>query len=85
MSIYYINVETIKKCQNVFFLNLKKFTRESPANEFLSHKCRNIRKIENFNIFFFKLVSLAQVHEQLRKCTSPANKFLLHMYSNKMY
>ena len=41
-----INVEAIGKSKNVFFFlsNLKKCN--SPANEFLLHKCRNNRYMQ---------------------------------------
>ena len=68
MSFYHINIETIGKLKNYFFISkLKKCT--SPANQFLSHECRN----KNKNMIFFS---------NLKKCTRPANEFLLHRCRN---
>ena len=44
--------------------------RTSPANEFLSRKCRNYRKCKK--------------NSNLKKFTSLANEFPLHRYSEKM-
>ena len=47
MSFPFINVEAIGKSRNViFFSNLKKCI--SPASEFLLHKCRNNKEIQNW-------------------------------------
>ena len=55
MSLCYINVETIRKYENVKKIYLeKKYT--SPANEFLLYKCRNNRKIQKCDIFSSNLV-----------------------------
>ena len=56
-------------------LNLKKCI--SIANEFLLHKSRNERKIQQ----------KSKIKSDLKKFTSPANKFLLHSYidNEKIY
>ena len=72
MSFHYINVETIGKLKNYFPFQIRKKCT-SPANEFLSHECRNKNKKNVFFLFLFNP----------RKSTSPANEPLPHKCRNK--
>ena len=55
MSLFYINVETIGKCNNVKINKLKKIYT-SPANEFLLHTVEAIGKLKVKKIDFEKNV-----------------------------
>ena len=65
----------------------------SRANELPLRKLEKSRKIENVvNFYFFESEKNVQVQPMsfsyigiAKKCTNPANKPLLHRYSEKMY
>ena len=69
MSFNYMNVETKRKYKNIYIFFISNFFTR-PANNFFLHKYRNERKIQQ-NL---------KKNSDLKKLTSPANKFLISCF-----